>query len=149
LLLALKLRFQCIIASSYPEFALMMTDIYGFELSSSIGSLCFQLGIYNLLLFPNIPTTTVQSSTSLRRREPGGTFLSCAAVILLEAAARSNAASMTALAGCTSPLAAASAATRAAASLESSSQMPSVARMTTAEEVFSSCRLLVLGLAVM
>ena len=53
-----------------------------------------------------------------------------------------------ALAGCTVPLAAASVAMRAATSLESSSQIPSVARMTTAAGAASKCRLLVAGFAV-
>ena len=88
--------------------------------------------IHNLLLAPNTPTTTVQSSTSRRRVPPGGTLLSCPTVMRLEAAALLKAAFMMALAGGKPPAAAASAATRAAASLDISSQIPSVAKITTA-----------------
>jgi hypothetical protein len=105
--------------------------------------------IHNLLLAPNTPTTTVQSSTSRLRVLPGGVPFSCATVMRLDAEALSNAAFIMALAGGTLPKATACDATRAAASLDISSHMPSVAKMTTAGEAACSCRLLVLGLAVM
>jgi hypothetical protein len=129
----------------YPEVTknyIMMSQM------SANGRNC-QNEIYNLLLTPNTPTTTVQSSTSRRRSEPGGTLLSCASVIRHEAAALLNAAFMMALAGVTMPPAAASAATRAATSLVSSSQIPSVAKMTNALGAACKCKLLVLGFAVM